>query len=261
MKATWFGWGTFRIDADVTVVVDPCVTALIDDPHASVDDCRADVMLLTHGHHEHLRDAHVVARAHDGPIVAPPQVAEYLARRRQLHSPRVRTIDPEGRLDLDGVQVLARSFPHLGKNNPAGKLAILRRNGALGPVLRSLPRVVSSWMAIRGQPEQGPYLAYDLRFHEGGRVFLTCEAFTELLDPAVAEAWGAGDRPIDLALVGVESGQEEAASELVRRLGARDAVGCAVHAPFERFYGRPPVSPARFDWPMLQPGDSVTATA
>ena len=51
---------------------------------------------------------------------------------------------------------------------------------------------------------------------------------------------------IDLAVVGVESGQERAAAELLDALAPRCAVGAAVHAPFERFYGKPPVEPDRF---------------
>lgn len=237
---TWFGWGTFRIEAaGTTLIVDPCVTSLIDEPHAELVDCAADAMLLTHGHHEHIRDAH----RFDLPKLAPPQVAAYLG---------CPAIEPDETRVHAGVGVTARAFPHLDKHDPAGKFAILRANGALGMAVRNLPRVLASAWAIRGQPEEGPYLAYDLRF-EGVRIFLTCEAFTELLDPDVAEAWGLGG--VDLAVVGVESGQEDAASALAQRLGATLTVGAAVHAPFERFYGRPPVT--GFAYPMLRPGESI----
>jgi len=239
-RVTWFGWGTFRVaSGGRTLIVDPCVSSLVDEPHAEIADCAADAMLLTHGHHEHIRDAH----RFDLDALAPPQVAEYLG---------CAAIEPDETLVHAGVSVTARAFPHLDKHDPAGKLAILRRNGALAAAIRNLPRVLASARAIRGQPDHGPYLAYDLRF-DGVRIFLTCEAFTELLDPDVAEAWGEGG--VDLAVVGVESGQEAAASALARRLGATLTVGAAVHAPFERFYGRPPVT--GFAYPMLRPGESI----
>jgi L-ascorbate metabolism protein UlaG (beta-lactamase superfamily) len=237
---TWFGWGTFRIVAEgTTLIVDPCVTSLIDEPHAEPVDCEADAMLLTHGHHEHIRDAHRFAL----PTLAPPQVAAWFG---------CPAIEPDETREHAGVSVTAREFPHLQKHDAGGKLAILRRNGALGSAVRHLPRVLASAWAIRGQPNQGPYLAYDLRFATV-RIFLTCEAFTELLDPDVAEAWGEGG--IDLAVVGVESGQEAAASALAKRLGAAVTVGAAVHAPFERFYGKPRVT--GFAYPMLRPGESI----
>ncbi|MCP4869588.1 MAG: hypothetical protein GY898_12810 [Proteobacteria bacterium] len=237
---TWFGWGTFKVEAGGrSLIVDPCVTSLVDEPHAERSDCVADAMLLTHGHHEHIRDAHLF----DLPKLAPPQVAAYLG---------CPSILPNQTLVHGGVNVTARSFPHLQKHDVAGKLAILKANGVLRQAVRDLPRVLASAWAIRGQPAEGPYLAYDLRF-DGVRIFLTCEAFTELLDPEIADAWGLGG--IDLAVVGVESGQEEAASRLSQRLGAALTVGAAVHAPFERFYGRPPVT--GFAYPMLQPGEAI----
>ncbi len=235
LTVTWYGWGTYRVAGSTTLVVDPCVSSLNDEPHAP-PDLTADAMLLTHGHHEHVKDA----RRFDLDALAPPQVARWLP---------CGAIEPDETREFHGVSVTARAFPHLEKHDVAGKLRILWRNRAFP---RRLDRVIAAAWAIRGQPDDGPYLAYDLRL-DGKRVFLTVEAFTELLDGDVAEAWGEGG--VDLAIVGVESGQERAASELARRLGARLTVGAAVHAGFERFYGKPPVR--GFAYPMLRPGESI----
>ena len=154
---------------------------------------------------------------------------------------RFSIIRPDEELELPGLRVVARSFPHLPKNDVAGKLGILRRDnplGALSILLRYGLRVAKSWTVIKDQPEGGPYLAYDIYFEHGPRVFLTCEAFTELLSPSHAASWGSGEQVVDLALVGVESGQEEHAAGLLDALAPRYALGAAVHAPFERFYGK-----------------------
>ena len=267
VELSWPGWGTFRIEPErgPTVVVDPCVSALLDDPHATEAQVVGDVVLLTHGHHEHIRDSARVARLNAAPFVAPPQVVDFLVQHRGIPRERFLQIEPDSSVELPGLRVTARSFPHLEKHDVAGKLGVLRRNRALSNIrllLRHAPRIARAWLAIRGQPEHGPFLAYDLQFEGGPRIFLTCEAFTELLEPAIAADWSQGDRPIDLAVVGVESGQEEAAARLLDELSAVHAVAAAVHAPFERFYGKEPVLPARFlagsaGREFWSPGDSA----
>lgn len=242
------GWGTFRltVPGGPRVVVDPCITPLLDDPHARRDQVDADVVLLTHGHHEHIRDTHRIGWDPSVPIVAPPQVIDYLVGRRKMDPQLFHCIEPDGSVSLDGLRVTARSFPHLEKHDVAGKLRILRRDnllGALGLLLRFGGRILESWQVIKDQPEEGPYLAYDLEFAQGGRVFFSCEAFTHLLPASLALAWGAGPHPIDLAVIGVESGQEHDAAALLDALAPRAALAAAVHAPFERFYGKPSVLP------------------
>ncbi len=261
------GWSTFRVtpESGPSVVFDPCISRLLAHPCAEPEQVRADVMLLTHGHHEHIRDVHRVA--HAGPIVAPPQVIDYLVRKRRMERRRFTPIVPDAIVELDGLRVTARGFPHLEKHDVKGKLGVLGRGNPLGGpavIARHLHRVVLGWLVIGDQPDEGPFLAYDLRWDEGPRVFFTCEAFTSLLDPAEPARWGAGDRPIDLALVGVESSFEDAARAHTDALAPLRAAAAAVHAPFEQFYGKPPVDGARWvgDRPrsFWEPGARVRVT-
>jgi len=249
ITTSWLGWGTFRVDVagGPKVVIDPCVTPLLSDPHAAFADVAdADLFLITHGHHEHLKDVPSLARRLPHvPIVAPAQVREYLVGICGIDRERITLAEPDRALTWGEARIVPRAFPHLPKHDVAGKLAILRRDNPLGApwiALRYGPRILRSWLAIRQQPEFGPFLAYDLRIG-GQRLLFTCEAFTSLLAADIVAAWAEGPA-IDLAVVGVESGQEEAAAALTRALEARRAVGCAVHAPFERFYGKPPVDGA-----------------
>jgi hypothetical protein len=245
LRVHYAGWSTFRLAlaGGPTLVLDPCISGLLDDPHAEPEDCVGDVVLLTHGHHEHIRDAHRVARFHAGPFVAPPQVADYLEDVRHFDPRRMARIEPDQTLEFDGFRVTAREFPHLEKHDVAGKVAILKSDNPLGAskiLARHALNIALSYLVIRRQPEHGPFLAYDLDFDDGPRVFFTCEAFTSLLEPDVVRTWAVG-RPIDLAIVGVESGHETAASLLTDALAPQTAIAAAVHAPFERFYGKPPV--------------------
>ncbi len=245
LRVDWPGWGTFRIEPErgPTVAIDPCFSKLLDNPVGTPAHARADVMLITHGHHEHIRDAHRALRQSGAPVLAPPQVIDFLVSRRRVDRRRFVSVEPDQTVELPGVTVTARGFPHLTKHDVKGKLGVLRDNhvrGAIGILGRYGLRVAFSYAVIAGQPDEGPFLAYDLQFHDGPRVFVSCEAFTELLDPALPARWAEG-QPIDLALIGLESGQERHASAHTAALGPRLAVGAAVHEPFERFYGKAPV--------------------
>jgi hypothetical protein len=265
LRVAWPGWSTFRLEPErgPAVLIDPCFTPLLDERCARRADLRADLVLLTHPHHEHIRDAHRVARLSPAPFVAPPQVVEHLVGRLGMRRSRFVVIEPEQTVELLGLRVTARAFPHLAKHDLSGKLAILRANhepASAARLLRFVPRLLASHLVIRRQPEHGPHLAYDLGFEPGPRVLFTSEGFTRLLPLEEAERWGRGARPVDLALVGVESGQEEEAARRAALLGARRVAAAAIHAPFERFYGRPTVAPERFlregaaGWSMLAPG-------
>lgn len=245
----WFGWGTFRLRGagGPTVLIDPCVSALLDEPHARLEELECDLILLTHGHHEHIRDLPRVLRRWPRPVFAPPQVHRYLTRGRLVPTRVVEVLHPDAEIDLGGLRITPRSFVHVSKHDVRGKVAVLRDHGAAaawGRLLPFVPRILSSYAVIRDQPEGGPYLAFDLLW-PSHRLFFGCEAFTTELDDATALTWARG-APLDLLLMGVESGHEAAAGRAARRMAAHRVIGATVHAPFERFYGKAPVSEPLF---------------
>jgi hypothetical protein len=261
----WTGWGTWSLSwsSGPRVLFDPCISSLLDEPHAAPGDLRADIIVVTHGHHEHLRDLCRVLRLVDAPVIAPEPVVHFLLRERHLPPRRLVVAEPGVPLDWPGVQLIPRAFPHLEKHDVPGKLNVLAGSGLLRTariVARFAPRVLASWWVIRDQPEGGPYLAWDLRWSGGPRVFLTVEAFTEKLPDDLLDEWRPGPRPVDLLVVGVESGQERAAARQAERVGASICVAAPVHAGFERFYGRAPVDGRAFSsadgrrrwWPAPQ---------
>ncbi len=77
MRVTWHGHSFFEIEADgTTVLVDPFLDG---NPatDASPDDFGADIVAVTHGHHDHSREA----PRFDAPVVCQPELAEYYGER------------------------------------------------------------------------------------------------------------------------------------------------------------------------------------
>jgi L-ascorbate metabolism protein UlaG (beta-lactamase superfamily) len=77
---TWVGHGTWRVkSARGTVIwIDPFLTynPVAPDNLKTVDRC--DIMLLTHGHTDHVGDAVSVAQQHRPKVVAPVEIGDWL---------------------------------------------------------------------------------------------------------------------------------------------------------------------------------------
>jgi L-ascorbate metabolism protein UlaG (beta-lactamase superfamily) len=71
IKITWLGHSTFRIQtpAGKVLIVDPWVSGNPMCPESDKDVKKADVLLCTHGHFDHIGDAVDIAREHDSLVV------------------------------------------------------------------------------------------------------------------------------------------------------------------------------------------------
>ncbi len=76
MKVTFLGHACFLLQGESTVLIDPFITG---NPNASVDpgDINADLILVTHGHSDHLGDAVTIAKNTGATIVSVFEVASY----------------------------------------------------------------------------------------------------------------------------------------------------------------------------------------
>ena len=77
---TWYGHGTWLISADdgKKILLDPF---LADNPSAPVKpaDVSADVILISHGHFDHVADAAEIANSNDATIVANFEIATWFS--------------------------------------------------------------------------------------------------------------------------------------------------------------------------------------
>ncbi|MBE8539061.1 metal-dependent hydrolase [Geoglobus acetivorans] len=78
MKVTWYGHACFMLEGSKKVLIDPFLTG---NPLAPVkpNEVTADVILVTHGHGDHLGDAVEIARNNDCPVVGIHELSRILS--------------------------------------------------------------------------------------------------------------------------------------------------------------------------------------
>ncbi len=83
LAITWLGHATFLFDSPGgrRIVLDPWLTdnPACPDVHRRIE--RADLVLITHGHHDHMADAMSVARSTGATVVANPEICHWLEQK------------------------------------------------------------------------------------------------------------------------------------------------------------------------------------
>lgn len=106
---TWHGHACFTLDFGKKVVVDPFIEG---NPKAKIkkDDIKADLVVVTHGHSDHLGDAVYIARKNKAPIVTFVELGWMLnAENEDLD---IRAINFSGSTEVDGIRVTAVPAMH-----------------------------------------------------------------------------------------------------------------------------------------------------
>ena len=87
---TWLGHAAFRLDTEAgsRVYVDPFLTGNPSCPDAEREPERCDLVVLTHGHGDHVGDTVAIATRFDCPVVAPVELRGWLAGKGLTRRPR-----------------------------------------------------------------------------------------------------------------------------------------------------------------------------
>jgi L-ascorbate metabolism protein UlaG (beta-lactamase superfamily) len=80
MKITWFGHAAFLLEGSKRILIDPFLTG---NPNASIrpEEIETDVIIVTHGHGDHLGDAVEIAKKNDVPVVCIHELSRYLSKK------------------------------------------------------------------------------------------------------------------------------------------------------------------------------------
>ncbi len=103
ISLTWLGHATFKMEYEGKVVlVDPWVANNPSCPEQLKTFERIDIMLITHGHFDHIADAPPLAKAHKPQVVGIFETCEWLGKKgvENLHG-----MNKGGTLPMDGFQI------------------------------------------------------------------------------------------------------------------------------------------------------------
>ncbi|SFD60891.1 L-ascorbate metabolism protein UlaG, beta-lactamase superfamily [Lentibacillus persicus] len=78
MKVSYHGHSIVRVETNNhKILIDPFISGT-DDCDLDAESVEADVILLTHGHNDHVGDTEAIAKRNDSLVVAPNELANYL---------------------------------------------------------------------------------------------------------------------------------------------------------------------------------------
>ncbi|PAK42593.1 metal-dependent hydrolase [Peribacillus simplex] len=122
MKVSFHGHAVVKVETNgKTILIDPFITGneLTD---LKVEDVKPDVIILTHGHNDHVGDTVELAKKHDALVIGIAEIADYLGDQ----GVRTHGMSIGGAFEFDfGKVKLTPAFHGTGFNNGEGQIIYL----------------------------------------------------------------------------------------------------------------------------------------
>lgn len=81
MKITFLGHASLKIEVgESTIVVDPFISANEKASHIDINNLKADYILLTHAHQDHILDVEAIAKANDAMVVSNFEIVNHFQK-------------------------------------------------------------------------------------------------------------------------------------------------------------------------------------
>lgn len=119
VAVTWFGHSAFSIISPKgkVLLIDPWLQNPKAPPHAK-DISAVDIILVTHGHSDHLGNTVEIARRTNARVVAIYEIAQYL---QGQGLGRVEGLNKSGSVVIDGITITMTHADHSGGMEPGGE--------------------------------------------------------------------------------------------------------------------------------------------
>src|SRR6186997_2671751 len=133
---TWLGHAAFRMDTEsgTRVYVDPFLNGNPKCPDAEREPERCDLVIVTHGHGDHVGDAVAIAKRFACPVVAQVELRDWLSTSEGLPEDSRQSPNKGGTVSFAGVRVTLTDANHSSSTWHNG--AILYTGESTGVVLR-----------------------------------------------------------------------------------------------------------------------------
>ena len=231
----YLGWSGFLLsDGDVRIAIDPHWSSWATQGSLPAYDLTPLTgIVLSHGHPDHVADVPTLLRLHPQAwVVGDAAVAAWARRKVPDAAHRILAAQPQERLVHDGVGITLHPGVHVGD----GGLAQVRK--LLRYARRSPLATARLLRATRDAPAAAGVHTVELTLPSGARVVHAAE--TVHRDAPWRELEAARDGGgIDLFLLGVEPGEEEACRQELLRVGGQRTLLFSPHAATRAVFGDP----------------------